>query len=71
MAAVPGWDAERYQWQFGLVSAMAGGVVELLDAAPGEVVLDPLAGGPAGRWFADCWRLRFVAVAEAPGAGPT
>jgi trans-aconitate methyltransferase len=40
MAAVSGWDAERYQRQFGFVSAMAGGVVELLDAAPGEVVLD-------------------------------
>ena len=34
------WDADRYQRQFGFVSAMAGGVVELLDAAPGEVVLD-------------------------------
>ena len=40
MAAVSGWDAERYQRQFGFVSALAGGVVELLDAAPGEVVLD-------------------------------
>ena len=35
-----GWDTDRYQRQFGFVSAMAGGVVELLDAAPGEVVLD-------------------------------
>src|SRR5215216_6292869 len=34
------WDADRYQRQFGFVSAMAGGLVELLDAAPGEVVLD-------------------------------
>jgi SAM-dependent methyltransferase len=37
---VSGWDADRYQRQFGFVSAMAGGVLELLDAAPGEVVLD-------------------------------
>jgi SAM-dependent methyltransferase len=35
-----GWDADRYQRQFGFVSAMAGGVLELLDACPGEVVLD-------------------------------
>ena len=35
-----GWDADRYQRQFGFVSAMAGGVLELLDASPGEVVLD-------------------------------
>jgi hypothetical protein len=37
---MPGWDADRYQRQFGFVSAMAGGVLELLDAGPGEVVLD-------------------------------
>jgi trans-aconitate methyltransferase len=35
-----GWDADRYQRQFGFVSAMAGGVLELLAASPGEVVLD-------------------------------
>jgi trans-aconitate methyltransferase len=35
-----GWDADRYQRQFGFVSAMAGGVLELLDARRGEVVLD-------------------------------
>ena len=35
-----GWDADRYQRQFGFVSAMAGGVLELLDASSGEVVLD-------------------------------
>ena len=35
-----GWDADRHQRQFGFVSAMAGGALELLDASPGEVVLD-------------------------------
>jgi SAM-dependent methyltransferase len=38
--AVSGWDAGRYQRQFGYVSALAGGVLELLAASPGEVVLD-------------------------------
>ena len=35
-----GWDADRYQRQFGFVSAMGGDVLELLDPAPGETVLD-------------------------------
>ena len=35
-----GWDADRYQRQFGYVSAMAGDLVELLDPRPGESVLD-------------------------------
>ncbi|MET0479128.1 MAG: methyltransferase domain-containing protein, partial [Actinomycetota bacterium] len=35
-----GWDADRYQRQFGFVSAMAGDLVELLGPRPGEVVLD-------------------------------
>jgi trans-aconitate methyltransferase len=35
-----GWDADRYQRQFGFVSAMAGDLVELLDPRPGETVLD-------------------------------
>jgi len=35
-----GWDADRYQRQFGFVSAMAGDLVELLDPGPGETVLD-------------------------------
>jgi trans-aconitate methyltransferase len=35
-----GWDADRYQRQFGYVSAMAGDLVELLDPRPGETVLD-------------------------------
>ena len=35
-----GWDADRYQRQFGFVSAMAGDLVELLDPRPGEIVLD-------------------------------
>ena len=35
-----GWDADRYQRQFGFVSSMAGDLVELLDPRPGEVVLD-------------------------------
>jgi trans-aconitate methyltransferase len=35
-----GWDADRYQRQFGFVSGMAGDLVELLGPGPGEVVLD-------------------------------
>jgi trans-aconitate methyltransferase len=35
-----GWDADRYQRQFGYVSAMAGDLLELLDPRPGEAVLD-------------------------------
>ena len=35
-----GWDADRYQRQFGFVSAFGGDVLDLLDPAPGETVLD-------------------------------
>ena len=35
-----GWDADRYQRQFGYVSALAGDLVELLDPRSGETVLD-------------------------------
>ena len=35
-----GCDADRYQRQFGFVSAMGGDVLELLDPAPAETVLD-------------------------------
>jgi SAM-dependent methyltransferase len=35
-----GWDAERYQRRFGFVAALGGEVLELLDPAPGEAVLD-------------------------------
>jgi trans-aconitate methyltransferase len=35
-----GWDADRYQRQFGFVSAMAGDLVELLGPRPGGVVVD-------------------------------
>jgi SAM-dependent methyltransferase len=35
-----GWDADRYQRQFGFVSSMAGDLVELLDPRSGETVLD-------------------------------
>ncbi len=34
------WDAERYDTQFGYVSARGGDVVELLAPRPGEHVLD-------------------------------
>jgi SAM-dependent methyltransferase len=34
------WDADRYQRQFGFVSALGGDVLDLLDPAPGEAVLD-------------------------------
>jgi trans-aconitate methyltransferase len=37
---VDAWDADRYQRQFGFVSALGGDVLELLDPAPGETVLD-------------------------------
>ncbi|MEV4825176.1 methyltransferase domain-containing protein [Micromonospora sp. NPDC049274] len=40
-----GWDADRYDSQFGYVSALAGGVVDLLAPLPGETVLD-LGCGP-------------------------
>ena len=138
-----GWDADRYQRQFGFVSALGTDLLELLDPRPGETVLDlgcgtgelaaaiqgrgarvwaldadaamvaaagrrlggdrVLAGWLAmfgrsltaavpadrlggvldrttalaaprlrrhGRWEADYWRLRFVAVAEAAVARP-
>jgi trans-aconitate methyltransferase len=35
-----GWDADRYQRQFGFVSALATDLLELLDPRPGESVLD-------------------------------
>jgi trans-aconitate methyltransferase len=35
-----GWDADRYQRQFGYVSTMAGDLVELLDPRAGETILD-------------------------------
>lgn len=35
-----GWDADRYQRQFGFVSELAGDLLELLGPRPGEVVLD-------------------------------
>jgi trans-aconitate methyltransferase len=35
-----GWDADRYQRQFGYVAAFGGDVLELLDPAPGEAILD-------------------------------
>jgi trans-aconitate methyltransferase len=35
-----GWDADRYQRQFGFVSAFGGDLLELLDPRPGEAVLD-------------------------------
>ncbi|MFJ5884171.1 class I SAM-dependent methyltransferase [Kitasatospora cineracea] len=38
--AGPAWDADRYDRQFGYVSSLAKGVVDLLDPAPGEHVLD-------------------------------
>ena len=35
-----GWDADRYQRQFGYVSGLAGDLIDLLDPRPGESVLD-------------------------------
>jgi trans-aconitate methyltransferase len=35
-----GWDADRYQRQFGFVSALSGDLLELLEPRPGETVLD-------------------------------
>ncbi|KQV15485.1 MULTISPECIES: methyltransferase domain-containing protein [unclassified Kitasatospora] len=37
---VPAWDAGRYDSQFGYVSRLAGGVLDLLAPQPGETVLD-------------------------------
>ncbi|GAU67366.1 hypothetical protein SSP35_04_04540 [Streptomyces sp. NBRC 110611] len=34
------WNAEKYDTEFGYVSALAGGVTELLAARPGERILD-------------------------------
>jgi SAM-dependent methyltransferase len=35
-----GWDADRYQRQFGFFSAFGGDLLGLLDPRPGEAVLD-------------------------------
>ena len=35
-----GWDADRYQRQFGFVSALGSDLLELLDPRPGETILD-------------------------------
>jgi SAM-dependent methyltransferase len=56
-----GWDADRYQRQFGFVSAMAGDVLELLDPAPGETVLD--LGCGTGELAAEIERRGAVVLA--------
>jgi predicted RNA methylase len=43
-----GWDVDRYQRQFGFVSALGGDVLELLDPVPGETVLDLGCGTGGG-----------------------
>jgi hypothetical protein len=53
-----GWDADRYQRQFGSVSALAGDLLELLDPAMVATARRRLGGD------------RFVAVAEAERPGP-
>jgi trans-aconitate methyltransferase len=74
-----GWDADRYQRQFGFVSAMAGDLVDLLDPRPGEVVLDlgcgtgELADRIQGRgarvWALDADPAMVAAARERLGAG--
>jgi SAM-dependent methyltransferase len=73
------WDADRYQRQFGFVSALGGDVLDLLDPSPGETVLDLGCGTGElaaarlwhdGRFVADYWRLRFLAVAADDAARP-
>jgi trans-aconitate methyltransferase len=34
------WDADRYDRQFGFVSSLAGGVLDLLDPQQGEIIVD-------------------------------
>ena len=52
-----GWDADRYQRQFG--------------SSPAEVIARVRAAlRPGGRFIADYWRLRFVAVAGGGAARP-
>ena len=73
-----GWDADRYQRQFGFVSAMAGDLVELLDPRPGETVLDlgcgtgELAAEIQGRgarvWALDADPAMVAAARERLGA---
>jgi SAM-dependent methyltransferase len=81
-----GWDADRYQRQFGFVSAMAGELLGLLDPRPGEAVLDLGCGTgelaaaiaatgarAAPATSTPSWRrsrLRFVAVAGGGAARP-
>jgi trans-aconitate methyltransferase len=74
-----GWDADRYQRQFGFVSAMAGDLVDLLDPRPGEVVLDlgcgtgELAARIQGRgarvWALDADPAMVAVARERLGAG--
>src|SRR4029453_2238523 len=72
-----GWDADRYQRQFGFVSAMAGDLVELLDPRAGETILDlgcgtgdlaaRIQGGGARVWALDADPAMVAAARERLG----
>jgi trans-aconitate methyltransferase len=74
-----GWDADRYQRQFGYVSAMAGDLVELLDPRPGETILDlgcgtgelaaEIAAAGAEVWAIDADPAMVAAARERLGPG--
>jgi trans-aconitate methyltransferase len=74
-----GWDADRYQRQFGYVSALAGDLVELLDPRPGETVLDlgcgtgelavEIQGRGARVWAIDADPAMVAAARERLGPG--
>ena len=79
MDMAAGWDADRYQRQFGYVSAMAGDLVELLDPRPGETILDlgcgtgelaaEIAAAGAEVWAIDADPAMVAAARERLGPG--
>jgi hypothetical protein len=63
------WDADRYQRQFGFVSTFGPAARrERVVARTGELAAPRLWRD--GRFVADYWRLRFLAVATDDAARP-